>query len=129
FTHLALKQYKEAVDALVEATSRKGAEGYMFNNLGTAYEQLDQLDDARTAFEKGGAMGSKEATASRKRLEGVKTTVGIKDTKADAKDSKGTKTYETREPSPEESTKPEEQKSEGVDDKTEKTDAGAEKPL
>ena len=113
FAHLALKQYKEAIDALVEATSRKGAEGYMWNNLGTAYEQLDQLDDARTAFDKGGALGSKEAVASRKRLEGVKTTVVIKDTKLDTKDdkadkpAKGEKTYEIREPSPEESTKPE----------------------
>lgn len=76
--HLQLKNYQEAADALVEATSRKGAEGYMFNNLGTAYEQLGQLDDARTAFESGGKLGSREALASRKRLEGVKTIVVMK---------------------------------------------------
>jgi Flp pilus assembly protein TadD len=75
FTHLQLKHYQEAVDALGEATSRTGAEGYMWNNLGTAHEQLGQLDDARTAFENGGKLGSKEALASRKRLEGVKTIV------------------------------------------------------
>ena len=73
FTHLQRRHYREAVDALVEATSRTGAEGYMWNNLGTAYEQLDMLDDARTAFESGGKLGSREALASRKRLEGVRT--------------------------------------------------------
>jgi Flp pilus assembly protein TadD len=78
FTHLQLKHYQEAADALIEATSRKGAEGYMWNNLGTAYEQLGQLDDARSAFENGGKLGSKEALASRKRLEGVKTIVVMK---------------------------------------------------
>jgi Flp pilus assembly protein TadD len=77
-THLQLKHYQDAADALAEATSRKGAEGYMWNNLGTAYEQLGQLDDARTAFENGGKHGSKEALASRKRLEGVKTIVVMK---------------------------------------------------
>src|SRR6185503_7721497 len=85
FAHLQLKHYQDAVDALTEATSRKGAEGYMWNNLGTAYEQLGQLDDARTAFENGGKLGSKEALASRKRLEGVKTIVVMKTDKPDAK--------------------------------------------
>ena len=33
----------------------------MFNNLGTALEHLDQLDDARMAYEAGGKLGSKEA--------------------------------------------------------------------
>ena len=75
FTHLQRKHYREAVDALVEATARPGAEGYMWNNLGTAYEQLDLLDDARAAFDAGGKLGSKEALASRKRLQGVKTIV------------------------------------------------------
>ena len=53
------------------ATAKPNATGFMWNNLGTAYEQLDQLDDARVAFEAGGKLGSKEAVASRKRLEGV----------------------------------------------------------
>jgi Flp pilus assembly protein TadD len=75
FTHLQRKHYREAVDALVEATARQGVEGYMWNNLGTAYEQIDLLDDARAAFEAGGKLGSKEALASRKRLQGVKTIV------------------------------------------------------
>jgi Flp pilus assembly protein TadD len=75
FAHLQRKHYREAVDALVEATARQGAEGYMWNNLGTAYEQLALLDDARAAFEAGGKLGSKEALASRKRLQGVKTIV------------------------------------------------------
>jgi len=103
----------------------------MWNNLGTAYEQLDQLDDARAAFDKGGVLGSKEAMASRKRLEGVKTTVVIKDDKPEAKDAK---TYETREPGPEESAKPEDKVDETKTDDTkpevEKTesDAGV-KPL
>jgi len=73
FVQLTLKHYKDAVDALTEATSRKGAEGYMWNNLGLAYEQLDQLDEAREAFEAGAKLGSTEAKASRQRLEGVET--------------------------------------------------------
>ena len=84
FTHLQLKHYQDAVDALVEATSRKGVEGYMWNNLGTAYEQLGQLDDARTAFESGGKLGSKEALASRKRLEGVKAIIVMKTEKPES---------------------------------------------
>jgi len=101
FCHLQLKHYQEAVDALVEATSRKGAEGYMWNNLGTAYEQLDQLDEARAAFEKGGTAGSKEALASRKRLEGVKTIAiakSVDDTKPEAKTTE--KTYDQKEEMP-----------------------------
>jgi hypothetical protein len=43
----------------------------MFNNLGTALEQLDRLDEAREAYEQGGKLGSVVAAASRKRLEGV----------------------------------------------------------
>jgi tetratricopeptide (TPR) repeat protein len=73
FTYLQLKKYDDAATALTEATTRKGATGYMFNNLGTALEQLDKLDDARVAFENGGKLGSLEAAASRKRLEGVKS--------------------------------------------------------
>lgn len=71
YTELLLKRYQDAADHLTEATSRPGATGYMFNNLGTALEQLDQLDDARVAYEEGGKLGSKEASSSRKRLEGV----------------------------------------------------------
>jgi Flp pilus assembly protein TadD len=89
FIHLQLKRYQEAVDALGEATSRTGAEGYMWNNLGTAYEQLGQLDDARTAFENGGKLGSKEALASRKRLEGVKAIVVMKTDKPEVKPDGG----------------------------------------
>jgi hypothetical protein len=48
----------------------------MFNNLGTALEQLDKLDEARAAYEKGGELGSAVAAASRKRLEGV-TSIAI----------------------------------------------------
>lgn len=81
--YLTQKNYQEAVNALVEATSRKGVEGYMWNNLGTAYEQLDQLDDARDAFDSGAKLGSVAAKASRKRLDGVDTTrVARKDTPA-----------------------------------------------
>jgi tetratricopeptide (TPR) repeat protein len=99
FAELQLKHYQNAVDALVEATSKKGAEGYMFNNLGTALEQLDQLDEARAAYDKGGALGSKEAASSRKRLEGVKTLV-VTATKLDSEVKKpvdAPKTYEARE--------------------------------
>jgi Flp pilus assembly protein TadD len=88
YTYLSLKNYQAAVEALVEATTHKGTEGYMWNNLGTAYEQLDELDLARLAYENGGKLGSKEAIASRKRLDGVKTIVVMskpeKPAKADA---------------------------------------------
>lgn len=73
YTELQLKKYDEAAAHLAEATSRKGAEAYMFNNLGTALEHLDRLDEARAAYDGGAKLGSKEATASRKRLEGVKS--------------------------------------------------------
>ena len=101
FTQLQLKHYQEAVDALVEATGRKGAEGYMWNNLGTAYEQLGQLDDARTAFEAGGKLGSKEALASRKRLEGVKAIIVVKADKPDgSKPARPDSGYDLAEPMP-----------------------------
>lgn len=73
YTELQLKKYEEAAAHLGEATTRAGATGYMFNNLGTALEHLDRLDDARVAYEGGGKLGSKEASSSRKRLEGVKS--------------------------------------------------------
>lgn len=73
YTELLLKNYGDAAEHLAEATSRSGATAYMFNNLGTALEQLDRLDEARAAFEAGGNLGSKQALASRKRLEGVKS--------------------------------------------------------
>lgn len=76
YTELLLKKYEDAAEHLGEATSRGGATGYMFNNLGTALEHLDRLDEARTAYDAGGKLGSKEATASRKRLEGV-TSIAI----------------------------------------------------
>jgi tetratricopeptide (TPR) repeat protein len=76
YTELLLKKYEDAAEHLAEATSRNGATGYMFNNLGTALEHLDRLDDARMAYEAGGKLGSKEATSSRKRLEGV-TSIAI----------------------------------------------------
>ena len=97
FAELQQKHYDEAVAALVEATSRKGNEGYMWNNLGTAYEQLGELDDARTAFDAGGKLGSREAAASRKRLEGV-TTVAVKTEPAQARSASGG--YELSEPMP-----------------------------
>jgi len=79
YTELLLKKYEDAAEHLTEATSRSGATGYMFNNLGTALEHLDNLDDARLAYEAGGKLGSKEAASSRTRLEGVKTIVVVKD--------------------------------------------------
>jgi Flp pilus assembly protein TadD len=80
YTELLLKKYEDAAEHLAEATSRSGATGYMFNNLGTALEHLDRLDDARMAYEAGGKLGSKEAGASRKRLEGV-TSIAIAEVK------------------------------------------------
>ena len=75
YTELLLKRYEDAVEHLTEATTKKDATGYMFNNLGTALEHLDKLDDARMAYEAGGKLGSGEAAASRKRLEGVDTII------------------------------------------------------
>jgi Flp pilus assembly protein TadD len=130
FAHLELKRYQEAVDALSEATSRTGAEGYMWNNLGTAYEQLGQLDDARTAFENGGKLGSREALASRKRLEGVKAIVVMKTDKPDvAKPEHG---YDLAEPMPVvDSEEPEQipaaaSDAEPVDDEAEESDDAVE---
>ncbi|HEX7702007.1 MAG TPA: hypothetical protein VF403_14825, partial [Kofleriaceae bacterium] len=48
-------------------------------NLGTALEHLDRLEEARVAYEGGGKLGSKEASSSHKRLEGVKS-IAIVDT-------------------------------------------------
>jgi Flp pilus assembly protein TadD len=93
--YLTLEDHLEAANALVEATTRKGAEGYMWNNLGLAYEHLDQLDDARAAFEAGAKLGSVAAKASRKRLEGVDTIVIAK------QPATREQTYDLREPMPE----------------------------
>jgi predicted Zn-dependent protease len=95
--YLTQKNYQEAVNALVEATSKKGVEAYMWNNLGSAYEQLDQLDDARDAFDSGAKLGSVAAKESRKRLDGVDS---IKIARTDA--TKGVKepSFETSEPMP-----------------------------
>jgi Flp pilus assembly protein TadD len=71
YTELLLKRYEDAAEHLLQATSRDGATGYMFNNLGTALEHMDQLDDARMAYDAGGKLGSKAAASSRSRLEGV----------------------------------------------------------
>lgn len=79
FAELQLKRYDDAAIHLSEATTRKGATGYMWNNLGIALEQLDRLDEARFAFEQGGKLGSVESSASRKRLEGVKSIAMAKD--------------------------------------------------
>jgi Tfp pilus assembly protein PilF len=79
YTELQLQKYDEAAAHLGQATALAGATGYMFNNLGTALEHLDRLDDARVAYEGGAKLGSKEATSSRKRLEGVKS-IAIVDT-------------------------------------------------
>ncbi len=101
--YLTRKNYQEAANALAEATSHKGAEGYMWNNLGLVYEQLDQLDDARDAFDNGAKLGSAVAKASRKRLEGVDTIV-VKTAKADikpaSKPEQPGRTYEPREEMP-----------------------------
>ena len=77
FTELSFKSYQAAVDALVVAVGKPGATGFMWNNLGTAYEHLDLLDEARDAFEHGGKLGSREAVASRKRLEGVTPMIAV----------------------------------------------------
>ena len=94
--YLTEKNYAEAVNALVEATSRKGALAYMWNNLGSAYEQLDQLDDARDAFDSGAKLGSVAAKESRKRLDGVDS---IKIARTDPKVKEPS--FETREQMPE----------------------------
>ena len=77
------KHYDAALVALAEATGRPTATGYMWNNLGTALEQLGRLDEAREAYEKGGTLGSVPAVASRKRLEGVKTIAIANDVRDD----------------------------------------------
>lgn len=114
--YLQLKRYDDAVDALVHATTRKAVEGYMWNNLGTAYEQLDRLGEARAAFENGGKLGSKEALASRKRLEGVKTIVVMKTDKPEPAKPDNTKGYELSEPMPEVAPEPASEVNDAADD-------------
>jgi len=95
--HLTRNNYQEAVTALVEATSHERVESYMWNNLGSAYEQLDQLDDARDAFDRGAKLGSASAAASRKRLNNVDTITASRLAKRDSKEP----SFETREEMPE----------------------------
>jgi tetratricopeptide (TPR) repeat protein len=99
FTHLEQKDYTKAAEALEQATKLPGVTGFMWNNLGTAYEQLDELDDARMAFAAGGKLGSGPALASAKRLVGV-TVVAVKFEAA--KQQPAVQEYDTRETVPEE---------------------------
>ena len=97
YTELLLKRYEDAAEHLKIATTKNGATGYMFNNLGTALEHMDELDDARMAYEAGGKLGSKEAVSSRKRLEGVKSVAiaKVEDTGTENPEVRGdTKTQE-----------------------------------
>jgi tetratricopeptide (TPR) repeat protein len=97
YTELQLQKYDEAAEHLGEAVTKVGATGYMFNNLGTALEHLDRLDAARAAFEGGAKLGSREAVASRKRLEGV-TSIAIAErpSKPDLR-PEAAQTYDTNE--------------------------------
>lgn len=115
YAELQLKKYDEAVAHFTEATTRPGATGFMFNNLGTALEQLDRLDEARTAFDAGGKLGSKEAVASRARLEGVKSIALAKIDTAGKIDTSKIKTFDTGEGKLDEDVKKDETKPE-VDD-------------
>ena len=78
FAQLEQKHYSEA-GRRARARDEPGltATGYMWNNLGTAYEQLGQFDDARAAFAAGGKLGSGPARASAKRLVGVTSVVAV----------------------------------------------------
>ncbi len=106
FTHLQLKHYQDAIEALETATAKKDAAGYMFNNLGIAYEQLDKLDEAREAFESGGKLGSVEAKASRKRLDGVDTIVRTATAETPKVEDKTYETAEEMPPMPEDVVEP-----------------------
>jgi tetratricopeptide (TPR) repeat protein len=46
---------------------------YTWNNLGMAYEHMDQLDDARAAYRKADKLGSPVAAGHLHRLQGVKS--------------------------------------------------------
>ena len=104
FTELQLKKYDDAAVHLSEATTRPGTTGYMWNNLGIALEQLDRLDEARHAFEEGSKLGSSEAVASRKRLEGVDSIASAKDETKATSEVKGG--YEINEGTTDEDQKP-----------------------
>jgi len=73
FTHLQLKHYQDAIEALETATGKKDAAGYMFNNLGLAYEQLDKLGRGARGVRVRRQARLARGEASRKRLEGVDT--------------------------------------------------------
>ena len=63
-------KYDDAIDALEVATEHEPVEGFMWNNLGIAYEHVDRLDDAREAFRKGADMENDNARESLARLAG-----------------------------------------------------------
>jgi tetratricopeptide (TPR) repeat protein len=67
------KRFDDAVEELEQAVELEPVESYMWNNLGTAYEQLDRLDDARDAYGKAAEMKSDRGRESLARLKGVKT--------------------------------------------------------
>jgi hypothetical protein len=69
----------------------------MFNNLGTALEQLDRLDEARVAYEAGGKLGSTVAMASRKRLEGVTSIAIAKELQQSEPKARDAKSYDVSE--------------------------------
>jgi Tfp pilus assembly protein PilF len=65
--------YYTAAEEFRAAIERGLSTDYTWNNLGMAYEHMDQLDDARDAYRKAGQKGSPYAPLHLKRLEGVKS--------------------------------------------------------
>jgi tetratricopeptide (TPR) repeat protein len=65
--------YYSAAEEFKAAIERGLSTDYVWNNLGMAYEHMDQLDDARDAYRKAGQKGSPYAPLHLKRLEGVKS--------------------------------------------------------
>ena len=71
YTLLLRGDYQAAAEALEEATSGNNVTQYMWNNLGLAYEHLDLIPDARSAYRQAAETGSGKAQASLERLRGV----------------------------------------------------------
>jgi tetratricopeptide (TPR) repeat protein len=70
---LKTEDYYSAADEFLAAIERGLSTAKTWNNLGMAYEHMDQLDDARSAYRKAAQKGSPYAPLHLERLKDVKS--------------------------------------------------------